>query len=486
MSNPEILIIGAGISGLSAACVLAQKGCKVTVLEKNAYVGGRLSSIYTDSGFIFEKSPNRIWMPEIIDVFFQKFNSSYYNPSDLISLKTVSRIFLENKRYMDIINDENVFLNLFNSNNDLIKKKVSNWLNESKKSYSNLIRSVHKNDSGAIKHLLSQKGYFSKTYTSSIDNLELSNEIRSLFEYCVFSMGGNPLKSNASLLINYTDLFINTKFLKHGSKHLIRTLEKLAYSLGVQIILNAEVEYLDTIKNNVVSAIVKNNNFFSQYFISSSDYYHTDMHLLPKKYANYSEKHWNKAKFSISSLLFLVGVDGTIDNLKPYNIFFDTSLHKHLYETYELNTWPENPVFSVKVTSKINDNVAPEGHENIVIYVPVAPGLEDNGKIREIYFNKVIARLEKHLSQTLIDKIVFRKSYAHTDFIRDYHAHSGNILGLYNTIFSGKSDLGLKNRKIHNLYYTGHYTTPGPGISFSLLTGLNTANQILEKEGLLN
>ena len=36
--------MGAGISGITAACTLSKKGFKVTVLEYSDYIGGRMKS----------------------------------------------------------------------------------------------------------------------------------------------------------------------------------------------------------------------------------------------------------------------------------------------------------------------------------------------------------------------------------------------------------------------------------------------------------
>jgi len=55
--NKKIIVIGAGISGLTSAYLLSKKGFDVTVLEKNNSVGGSIESII-ENGFLFDRGPN--------------------------------------------------------------------------------------------------------------------------------------------------------------------------------------------------------------------------------------------------------------------------------------------------------------------------------------------------------------------------------------------------------------------------------------------
>ena len=79
--------------------------------------------------------------------------------------------------------------------------------------------------------------------------------------------------------------------------------------------------------------------------------------------------------------------------------------------------WPTAPQFYVSCPSKTDPSVAPEGQENIFILIPVAPGLTDEESTRERYFEMVIGRLEQLIGQNIRDHIVFKRSYAHRDFI---------------------------------------------------------------------
>ena len=57
VKNNKVIIIGAGISGLTTAYLLHKDGFDVTVLEKNDKVGGSIETI-TEDGFLFDRGPN--------------------------------------------------------------------------------------------------------------------------------------------------------------------------------------------------------------------------------------------------------------------------------------------------------------------------------------------------------------------------------------------------------------------------------------------
>ena len=67
----DVIIIGGGISGLTAGYLLQQRGLDVSVIEKGAVPGGPIQSEQQD-GFLFEKGPNSLllpnkWVEELID-----------------------------------------------------------------------------------------------------------------------------------------------------------------------------------------------------------------------------------------------------------------------------------------------------------------------------------------------------------------------------------------------------------------------------------
>jgi phytoene desaturase len=91
----------------------------------------------------------------------------------------------------------------------------------------------------------------------------------------------------------------------------------------------------------------------------------------------------------------------------------------------------------------------------------------------------VIDRLEKITQQAIRDHVIFRRSYAHNDFIADYHAYRGNAYGLANTLKqTANFRPSIINNKIRNLFFAGQLTVPGPGVPPAIISGQVVAKVI--------
>ncbi len=163
------------------------------------------------------------------------------------------------------------------------------------------------------------------------------------------------------------------------------------------------------------------------YVMASADYHHVEQKLLPPAFRKYSEDYWEKRVMAPSSLIFYLGINKKLKSLLHHTLFFDQDFALHSKEIYDNPTWPTQPLFYVSCPSKTDPTVAPAGCENIFILIPTT-GLEDRDDIREKYFDMVIRRMEALTGESVRDHIIFKRSYAHRDFISDYHAFKGNAL----------------------------------------------------------
>ncbi len=91
----HVVVVGAGLGGLSAALRLAGAGRKVTVVEREDVPGGR-AGLLTDGGYSFDTGPTVLTMPDLIADAFDCVGESM---SDWLTLEPVAPLY--RARYAD-------------------------------------------------------------------------------------------------------------------------------------------------------------------------------------------------------------------------------------------------------------------------------------------------------------------------------------------------------------------------------------------------
>ena len=302
-----------------------------------------------------------------------------------------------------------------------------------------------------------------------------------ILEFPVLFLGATPANTPALYsMMNHADLTLGTWYPMGGMYKIVEAMVSLAEEQGVEIKVNTEVEKI-IVKNGVSTGVATNQGeFHADIIIANSDYQHTDQMLLDQPWRNYNPKYWDKRVMSPSSLLFYIGLDKKLEGIKHHSLFFDEDFDLHAEEIYSDPKWPSKPLFYLSSTSQTDPSVAPEGHENLFLLIPLAPGLEDTEAQREAYYHIVMDRLEKIIGQDVRNSVVLKRSYAMKDFEKDYHSFKGNAYGLANTLFqTAFFKPKLRSKKVKNLYYTGHLTVPGPGVPPSLISGEIVADEVI-------
>ena len=130
-------------------------------------------------------------------------------------------------------------------------------------------------------------------------------------------------------------------------------------------------------------------------------------------------------------------------------------------------------MFYVSATSVTDATTAPEGCENLFFLIPVATGLQgDTIELRDKYFDKILQRFQDKIGENIKDAIIYKSSYAVSDFKNDYNAFKGNAYGLANTLLqTAILKPSCRSKKVKNLFYAGQLTVPGPGLPPALISG---------------
>ena len=485
----DVIVIGAGFAGLSAAISLADKGYEVIVLEKNKVAGGR-ARYYQEAGFTFDMGPSWYWMPDVFERFFNKFGKKTSDYYQLKRLDPSYRVYFGKDDFLDVPAKLEAMFKMFDELEPGSSKKLKEFLAQSEYKYQVGINDLVYKPSRSLTEFLDPKLLFDmlhmdifQSFAGHIRKYFKNDKLLRLIEFPILFLGATPENTPALYsLMNYADISLGTWYPEGGMHKIIEGMLALAKEKGVKVLTDQEVKHVEIEQKNIKKVNTLKDTFEADIVVAGADYHHIDQQILPEGYRNYTPSYWDKRVMAPSSLLFYLGVDKKLKNLLHHNLFFDRDFGPHAKEIYETPMWPSDPLFYVSLTSKTDPTVAPEGYENVFLLMPVAPGLEDNEELREKYYDIIMNRLEVVTGQSIKEHVIYKRSYAHKDFIKDYHAFKGNAYGLANTLMqTAILKPGLKNKKLNNLYYTGQLTVPGPGVPPSLISGMVVADEVAKE-----
>lgn len=482
----KVAVIGSGFSGLAAATTLADKGFKVTVFEKNSSPGGRARK-FEENGFLFDMGPSWYWMPDVFERYFNRFGKSTRDYYELQRLDPSYRIYYSKNTVWDVPAGENALEAFFEKIEPGSGARLKQFLEEGKYKYEVGINELVYKPGLSVTELLDWKLitgalrlHVFQSMSAYVRKYFRNPQLIQLLEFPVLFLGAAPAKTPALYsLMNYADMALGTWYPKGGMHEIVKGMVRLAEEKGVVFQYNSAVEQLPVTHGRIEHVWVNGRAEAFDFVVAAADYHHVEQHLLPAEHRRYSEAYWQSRVMAPSSLIYYLGVNKPVKGLLHHNLFFDQDFARHADEIYEKPAWPENPLFYVCATSKTDPTVAPAGHENIFILIPVAPGLKDEPTVRDQYYELVMNRLEQLTGDSIRDHVVYKRSYAHNDFIGDYHAFKGNAYGLANTILqTANLKPGMLNKKVKNLFYTGQLTVPGPGVPPSLISGQVVGEQV--------
>lgn len=485
----KISIIGSGFAGLAAAATCAQNGHYVTVFEKNHHIGGRARKFEAE-GFTFDMGPSWYWMPEVFENFYQRFGHTASDFYQLDRLSPSYRVYFGKDDFVDIPSNLEEIYELVESIEKGAADQLRKFLKEAQYKYEVGMGEFVFKPGLSVTEFMDPRLMFSALKLNMFQSI--SKHIRQHFsnpkliqilEFPVLFLGAKPSETPAMYsLMNYADWSLGTWYPQGGMHKIIEAMEAICLEQGVKIETDANVKRINTNGNRATGIEINGTEIPSDIVIGSADYHHVEQHLLEQKYRNYTEAYWDKKQLSPSCMIFYVGVKKEVANLLHHTLFFDTDFDKHLGEIYDTKEWPSSPLFYVCTPSKTDDSVAPDGYENLFILIPVAVDLKDEESTREHYFNLVMERMEQITGESIKQNVIYKRGYAHRDYITDYNGYKGNAFGLANTLQqTAIFKPSLRSKKLKNLFFAGQLTTPGPGVPPSLISGQVVAAQI-EKE----
>lgn len=485
--NTQITIVGAGFSGLSAACYLAREGYSVRIVEKNAGLGGRART-FAAEGFQFDMGPSWYWMPQVFEDFFNDFGTSAKEHYDLKRLDPSYEIYFGAGDRMDVPASTDELYALFERLEPGSSANLKQFLSEAEYKYRVGLGEFVQKPGHSIMDFAdlrvvkaAMKLQMLTDMSSYVRKLFKHPQLRELLEFPVLFLGATPANTPALYsLMNYADLELGTWYPMGGMHKIIEGMVRVAQGLGVEIHAGAAVTKVNTSSGKVQSIVTeKGEQYETDILINSADYHHFEQQVLEPQDRVYSERYWSKRVMAPSSLLFYVGIDRKIPELHHHTLFFDADFNQHAHEIYTEPAWPEDPLFYVCAPSVTDASVAPAGHENLFFLLPLAAEIEDTPEQREKYWNLMCDRFAERTGVDIRPHVVYKRGFAHKEFKEDYNAYRGNAYGLANTLTqTAFLKPKLRSKKLKNFWYTGQLTTPGPGMPPSIISGEVVARDV--------
>lgn len=366
MSAKKAVIIGSGFSGLSAACFMAKAGWHVSVIEKHSIPGGRARKLEAE-GFTFDMGPSWYWMPDIFERFFNQFEKNVSDYYSLIRLDPSYRVFFPDSE-LDIPAKYKELQQLFEKIEPGSANKLYFFLKEAAFKYKT---GMHKL---VLKPGLSFTEFIDLDVIKGIAKLDLFSSIKShiahyfkdvrlreLMEFPILFLGALPENTPALYsLMNYADIVGGTWFPKGGMYSVVQAMYTLAKELGVQFFFNENAKAIH-VRNGAAGKVVTSlKDFEADAVIASSDYHFTETQLLQPQYRSYSDKYWDSRVMAPGCLIYYLGLNKKLENIKHHMLFFDAPFKQHAEEIYKTKKWPEKPLFYVNVTTATDRSLAPQ------------------------------------------------------------------------------------------------------------------------------
>ena len=491
-----VIIIGAGIGGIAAGARLAKQGYQVSILEKNAQPGGRVSVIEED-GFRFDTGPTLFLMPDTFAQTYRDLGEKMEDHLDLIRLDPTYRVHFHDGSRLDLTPDLVYMRDQLESLEPGAFESYLKFLAEGYRHYQLSVKSfVGRNFNGMLDYfspanlpLLFQLKALIK-HQSNTSRFFKDPRLQAAFSFQNMYLGLSPYDAPATFsLLQYTELAEGVWFPRGGMFEIIRSLTEIAQGLGISIHYKSPVKKIIIDGNQAKGVELENGEILkADIVIANADLPYVYADLLPDKPEG--EKLDNK-KFTSSALMFYWGVEGPRSKeILHHNVFLADHLYKASFDRiFKDFTLPDEPSFYINAPARTDPSFAPFDGDALMALVPVGHIDERNpqdwAELQDRARETVFAKLTDLGIPKIKERIKFEAKWGPPYYQKNLNLAKGSAFGLSHN-FTQVGYLRPHNRHDHyrNLYFVGASTHPGTGLPIVLISARLVSERILQEKGL--
>jgi phytoene desaturase len=540
LNGTSVAVIGGGFGGLSTACYLADAGADVTIVEKNDQLGGRAASLDRD-GFRFDMGPSWYLMPDVFERFFGHFGREPEEYYQLERLDPHYRIFFkgdqqgaatdggvavatgadtpgapgfgehDSARYVDMLPSLEDNIATFDAIEPGAGEALREYLDTSATHYETAMNHFVYEDRPRLRDWVDldvmKAAPIGLQLIGTMDDYVAeyfeNHKLRQIMQYTLVFLGGSPKNTPALYnMMSHVDFNMGVYYPRGGDPTpearamlndpdgevtgllaVVAALVDLGLELGVEYELGAAVEEIIDRREGFELLLADGSRPRFDRVVSDADYAHTEQELLPERDRGYDADYWEDRTYAPSAFLMYLGVEGDIDPLEHHTLVLPDDWDPHFQSIFDEPAWPDDPAYYVCAPSETDDSVAPEGHSNLFVLVPIAPGLADGPDARARYREAVLDDLAANTGVELRDRIVLEEQFSVSEFADRYNSMKGTALGMAHTLRqTALLRPPHRSKELDGLYFTGSYTTPGIGVPMCLISGEHTADTLISDQ----
>ncbi len=487
MNKKQVVVIGAGLGGLSAAISLAQEGYSVTIHEKNARIGGKLN-VLKERGYSFDLGPSILTLPHLFERLFERSGKAMRDYIPIRPLRPHWRNFFEDGKVVDLYPEAermaeearkigedpaNVrrFLSYSSDLYDLVNAGYFEQGLDTSKDFArfygigafvkfDLLRTMH----GGVKRFLD------------------TPHLRDVFDYFIKYVGSSAYHAPAFMNCLPTIQFRHDLwYVDGGLYHIALGLQRLMDELGIAVHLESEVVEIRKQGAQVTGIATKNGAFHPAHVVVSN------MEVIPayKRLLREDEaflRSLNRFEPACSGLVLELGLDCQYPQLAHHNFFFSQHQRHHFQTVFRERQLPPDPTIYLVAASKTDPTVAPPGCDCLKI-LPHIPYIDDARPLsRDDYLafkERVVDKLERMGLRDLRKHTVFEHCWTPLDIREQYFSNQGSIYGVVSDRFKNLAFKAPKQSgKYPNLFFVGGSVNPGGGMPMVVLCGQHVARKV--------
>lgn len=467
----SVVIVGAGLGGLSAAIYARLAGFDVLLLEQHAVVGGKAAGIEQD-GFSLDPGPSIVILPEIYESVFRAAGRQSEDYLTFQRLDPFSRVYFENEGFLDLPADRCQCLELLQRQFPADAASFDELMRRLDQVAPKVRQSVFDHPYDQWWQLfdprLAAVGVafdLRSSYRQIVDRWFQSPLLRAFF-YGFPSYGGQTYDAKApgAFLIPYFMLEGGVYYPKGGVAAIPRALERLAREIGVEIQTGKAVTGFRSVGNRLTGVLSTDGVIEAEFVISNRDRLKT--------------REWlgERVEWEPSFSYFTVhwGIRRKLAGLSHHTLLVPQQFVQSFEKLYGERRFPDPSIIYLNVTSETDSATAPEGMTNLfaVVTVPAQCGDVDWDRDAQLLAERIRGALRQYGLQFDQEDVVFERIQTPQYFEEAHGNYQGSLYGPDEKYrLFGLLPLRNYDEQFKNLFYCGGSVQPGAGMPMAVLSG---------------